>query len=159
MELYLMRHGIADDSQPGQSDEQRKLTAEGKEKVLSVVRMARRGGLNPSLILSSPYVRAMQTAKLVAEVVHYEGDIVPCDSLVPHGSPEDVWRELRIHSDERAILVSSHEPILGQLISFVLNSPALQVEVKKAGITRIDVPGFRGVPRGILQWIITPKIS
>ena len=159
MELYLMRHGIAEDGLAGESDSLRKLTREGREKVAAVVATARRGGMDPSLILSSPYLRAMQTARLVAERLGYEGKIVTSDTLVPHSSPEDVWRELRVYGDERSILLSSHEPLIGSTVGYLLNCPSLALEVKKASVICIELPQTRGVPRGVLQWMITPKIS
>jgi len=123
------------------------------------VKLARQGGMAPSLILTSPYVRAVQTAELAASALNFRGDTVPVPSLVPHGSPEEVWDEIRLFAEHPAILVTSHQPLLGSLIGFLLNSPSLQVEVRKASVTRIDVSPVRGVPRGVLQWLITPRIS
>src|ERR1700760_1085438 len=100
MELYLFRHGIADDPQAGQSDADRALTAEGRRKTAEVIKTARRAGLDPSLIVSSPYKRAMETAQIAADGLDYKGDIVRLDALVPHGSPEKVWNELRDHREE-----------------------------------------------------------
>lgn len=158
MELYLMRHGIAEDGLAAQSDSLRKLTKEGREKVAAVVGAARRGGMGPTLILSSPYLRAMQTARLAAERLGYTGEIVKSDALVPHSCPEDVWRELRVHGGEGSILVSSHEPLLGNTVGYLLNSPSLAVEVRKASIICIELPRMSGQPQGILQWMITPKL-
>ena len=54
MELYLLRHGIAEDGRPGSQDAARELTDEGREKTAAVLKMARQGGIQPSSILSSP---------------------------------------------------------------------------------------------------------
>src|SRR4051812_35137123 len=98
MELYLMRHGIAEDGQPGSADSARSLTPEGRTRAAKVLRLARRTGLQPDLILSSPYVRAMQTAKIASEELSVDTAIVELPALVPHSSPEAVWRELRDYS-------------------------------------------------------------
>ena len=79
-------------------DAGRALTDEGRKKVAEVVKAARRAGVEPSLIVSSPYVRAVETAQIAAEGFEYKGDIVRTEALVPHGSPEKVWAELRDYS-------------------------------------------------------------
>src|SRR5580693_8538723 len=134
MELYLFRHGIAEDAKPGRPDAERALTEEGKKKVAEVVRAARRAGVEPSLIVSSPYVRAVETAQIAVEGFGYKGDIVRTQTLVPFGSPNKVWDELRDYRDEAAILLAGHEPLLSQLASYLLASPALQLEMKKAAM-------------------------
>src|SRR5580693_6387156 len=108
MELYLFRHGIAEDAKPGRPDASRALTDEGRKKIAEVVRTARRAGVEPSLIVSSPYVRAVETARMAAEGFTYKGDVVRLETLVPHGSPEKVWAELRDYREETAILLAGH---------------------------------------------------
>ena len=95
MELYVFRHGIAEISGPGQSDSARALTDQGRKKVAEVVKTARRAGFQPSLIVSSPYVRAIQTAEVAVDELKYHGHVVRTEALVPHGSPEGVWTARR----------------------------------------------------------------
>jgi phosphohistidine phosphatase len=158
MELYLFRHGIAEDARPGRPDANRALTDEGKKKVADVAKAARRAGVEPSLIVSSPYVRAVETARIAAEVFEYKADVVRTETLVPHGSPEKVWAELRDYREEAAILLAGHEPLLSHLASFLLASPALRVELKKAAMMRIDVESFGAMPHGTLRWMMTAKL-
>src|SRR5580658_9895674 len=138
MELYLFRHGIAEDAGPGLPDPKRALTDEGKRKVAEVVKAARRAGVEPSLIISSPYVRAVETARIAVEGFGYKGDLAQTEKLVPHGIPEKVWAELRDYREESAILLAGHEPLLSRLVAYLLASPALRVEMKKAALVRID---------------------
>jgi phosphohistidine phosphatase len=159
VELYVFRHGIAEDAPPGGKDADRALTDDGRKKVVDVVKAARRAGLAPSLIISSPYVRAVQTAKSAAEVLGYKGEIVCIDALVPHGTPEGVWKELRDYSEETAILLAGHEPLLSLLVAHLLAAPELRVEMKKAALVRIDVESFGPAPLGTLRWMITPKLA
>lgn len=158
MELYLFRHGIAEDAKPGRPDANRALTDEGKKKVADVVKAARRAGVEPSLIVSSPYVRAVETARIAAEVFEYKKDVVRTEALVPNGAPEKVWAELRDYREEAAVLLAGHEPLLSHLVSFLLASPALRVEMKKAALVRIDVESFGAMPHGTLRWMITAKL-
>jgi phosphohistidine phosphatase len=163
MELYLFRHGIAEDGDPGSPDSARELTDDGREKAAAVVKMARKTGVRPSLILTSPYVRARQTAQIAADELAFEGDILNIDSLVPHSSPEKVWQSIRDHADETAILLAGHEPLLSQLVAWLLNAPSLRVEMKKAALVRIDVEAPRagrvGPPHGVLRWMMIPKMT
>jgi phosphohistidine phosphatase len=159
MEIYLFRHGIAEDGKPGRSDSARELTDEGREKTAEVVRLALKCGVRPTMILTSPYVRARQTATIAAEELGYHGPVLAAEALVPHSSPEDVWKEIRDHANETSVLLASHEPLLGRTVAFLLNSPNLQVEMKKAAMVRIDVELLRAAPHGILRWMIVPKMA
>lgn len=159
MEIYLFRHGIAEDAQAGKRDADRALLDQGRKKVGEVVKTARRAGLNPSLIVSSPYARAMQTAQVAVDELGYKREIVKIDALVPHGSAEGVWHDLRGFRDEPAILVAGHEPLLSRLTAYLLGAPALRVEMKKAAMVRIDVESFGPSPHGTLRWMITPKLA
>lgn len=159
MELYVFRHGIAEDAPPGGRDADRALTDDGRKKVVDVVKAARRAGLEPSLIISSPYVRAVQTADIAAEVLGHRREIVQTEALVPHGTPEGVWDELRDYREESAVLIAGHEPLLSAVVAHLLAAPALRVEMKKAALVRIDVDTFGPSPLGTLRWMITPKLA
>jgi len=158
MELYLLRHGHAEDAKPGRPDAERALTDEGKKKVADVIKAARRAGVEPSLIVSSPYKRAIETARVAVEGFGYKGEIVRTEALVPHGSTEKVWVELRDYSEEPAILLAGHEPLLSQLVIYLLAAPGLRVEMKKAALVRIDVESLGPRPHGVLRWMLTPKL-
>jgi phosphohistidine phosphatase len=159
VEVYVFRHGIAEDAPPGGRDADRALTDDGRKKVVDVVKAARRSGFAPSLIISSPYVRAVQTADIAAEVLGYKNEIVQTEALVPFGTPEGVWNELRDYSEEKAILLAGHEPLLSRLVAHLLAAPELRVEMKKAALVRIDVESFGPAPLGTLRWMITPKLA
>lgn len=156
MQIYLLRHGIADDARPGGSDADRALTAEGKEKLRRVLKRAR---AELSLILSSPYKRAVETAAIAADVCGYKGKVVLTEALVPHGSPYAVWDELRMRKEETAVLLASHEPLMSTVAAFLLDSPALQVDMKKAALVRIDCDKLGAKPDGVLKWMLTPAVS
>ncbi len=159
MELYILRHGIATDAEPGKPDSSRELTDEGREKVAAVARMARRAGVDPSLILSSPYLRAMQTARVAADEFGYSGHLLKTEALVPFGTPRGVWDELRDHATESSVLLAGHEPLLSQLVSYLLNSPSTLVEMKKATLVRMDISATSAAPRGVLRWMITARLA
>ncbi len=158
MELYLFRHGIAEDAPAGSPDSSRALTPEGRERTAAVVKMARKAGVAPSLIASSPYLRAVQTAEVAAKEFGWGGELLRLKSLVPHGNPEAVWSDIRDLRDESAVVLAGHEPLLSGLAAYLLNAPALVVDMKKSAMLRIDVEGLGVVARGVLRWMIVPKL-
>ena len=83
MEIYILRHGIAEDGQAGQPDSERALTPDGRKKLRTVLRVAANAGVAPSLILTSPYKRALQTAQIAAEILDYKGELLRTKSLEP----------------------------------------------------------------------------
>jgi phosphohistidine phosphatase len=158
MQIYLLRHGIAEDAKPGGPDTERPLTGEGRDRLRRVLKRARTADLDPSLILSSPYRRAVETAEVAAEVLGYKGEIVRTRALVPEASPSDAWEEIRNRKDERAILLASHEPLMSSMAAFLLDSPALRLEMKKAALVRIDCERFGPKAAGVLKWMLTPGV-
>ena len=156
MEIYLLRHGIAEDARAGQSDSARALTAEGREKLKRVLKRAK---VKPALILSSPYRRALETAAVAAEVLDYSGEIVRTPALAPEAQPAGVWEEIRARRGEPSILLASHEPLMSSLAAFLLDCPALQVDMKKAALVRIDCEAAAQRPNGVLKWMLTPAVT
>jgi phosphohistidine phosphatase len=159
MELYLLRHGIAEDASPGIRDEDRKLTDEGREKVRNTLRLAARIGVKPALILTSPFVRAVETAEVAAKALGYEGDLVRTNVLVPDAQPRNVWSEIRTLRDEDQLLLASHNPLCASLAGYLLGAPELSVAFRKGALLRVDFASFGHEPRGVLQWLMTPKMA
>ena len=159
MQIYLLRHGIAEDAQPGRADSERALTSEGREKLRRVLKRGRAAGAAPDLILSSPYRRATETADVAAETLGYQGKVVRTPALLPEASPFDAWEEIRSRHDERSVLLASHEPLMSSLAAFLLGSPALEVDMKKAALVRGDCDRLGPQPKGVLKWMLTPAVA
>jgi phosphohistidine phosphatase len=159
MLIYVLRHGIAETAQAGMRDADRALTEEGFKKLKSILRAVRAAEVSPSVILTSPYRRAVQTAELAAQVLEFEGEVEQVKSLAPASEAEDVWEDIRLHRQADQVLLSGHEPLLGQVIGFLLGVPSLQVDLKKAGIACVQVDAFGPRPRGVLKWLLAPKLA
>lgn len=159
MQLYLLRHGIAEDGRPGQSDSDRALTSEGFAKLRGVLEAARDAGVSPSLILTSPYRRALETAQVAAQALHYKEDLLRTPALTPESTPEAVWEELRLHNGEPQILAAGHEPLFSALTGFLLGCPNLPLDFKKGAMVRIDFERLGPQPHGVLKWMLTPKLA
>jgi phosphohistidine phosphatase len=156
VQIYLLRHGIADNTTP---DSERALTAEGREKLRRVLARARAAGVAPGLILSSPYRRALETAEVAAEILGYQGKVVKTRALTPDAAPFETWEEIRKRPEEPAILLASHEPLMSSLTAFLLSSPALVVDMKKAALVRVDCERLGPEPKGVLKWMLTPATA
>ena len=159
MELYLLRHGIAEEQSATGRDPDRRLTEEGREKLRLVLKRAQSAGVSPSLIISSPYKRALETAEIAASELDYKGKILRAGTLVPDSSPPSVWSEIREHRSESALLLAGHEPLFSQTVAFLLGSTREMVEFKKAALVRIDIHNFGPQPQGVLQWMLAPKLA
>jgi phosphohistidine phosphatase len=159
MEIYLLRHGIAEDQQAGSRDADRALTAEGKKRLREVLQTAKNAGVQPELIVTSPFRRARETAQIAAEALGTKEPLIASESLTPMGDARDVWNEIRVHKDVPSLLLASHEPLTGLLAAYLLNSPNLAIDVKKGAIIRIDVDSFGAQPRGVLRWMLTPRLA
>jgi phosphohistidine phosphatase len=159
MQLYLLRHGIAEKGRPGGRDADRALTPEGKKKLRDVLRTAARAGVAPDYVLTSPYLRAVETADIATAVLDCKASITRSNALVPDSSPQDLWQEIRIYRGAGQILVSSHEPLLSRSVAYLLSSPSLAVDMKKGGLVRIDLEAFGPEPRGLLKWYLVPKLA
>ena len=160
MQIYLLRHGIAEDARPGQADADRALTTEGVKKLREMLKRALLAGVAPSVIVTSPYVRARQTAELAAEILGYEEALAPSSKLTPMASPADTWEEVRALRREPSLLLVGHEPHMSSFTGFLLGAPELRVDFKKGAMVRIDLLDMGAQkPRGVLKWMMAPKLA
>ncbi len=112
MKLWILRHGEAEGH--ARTDAERNLTEHGRGEVLRSA--AHLIGQPLSAIIASPYVRAQQTAQLVREALGFEAQIRTVPWLTPEGNPVQVLEKL--DTDDNVLLVS-HQPLVGNLISFL----------------------------------------
>ncbi|MBC3303454.1 phosphohistidine phosphatase SixA [Pseudomonas sp. SWRI18] len=112
MKVWILRHGEAEGQAP--TDAERNLTEQGRAEVLRSA--AHLIGQPLGAIIASPYVRAQQTAHLVREALGFAADIRTVPWLTPEGNPLQVLEKL--DSDDNVLLVS-HQPLVGSLISFL----------------------------------------
>ncbi|MFN7918671.1 MAG: phosphohistidine phosphatase SixA [Bryobacteraceae bacterium] len=159
MELYLLRHGIAEPGKPGSPDSDRALTPEGIRKLRGVLRAAKAAELAPGLIVSSPYRRAIETAEIAARALGYQGEVAQSAALVPASRPSSVWDEVRTLAAFEQVLLVGHEPLFSQTCAYLLASPAMLVDFKKGAIARIDFDSLGQQPKGVLRWLLTPKLA
>jgi phosphohistidine phosphatase len=159
MQVYLLRHGIAEDGHSGQPDADRALTSEGRKKLRQVLQTAAKAGVQPALIMSSPLTRAIQSAEVAQRILGYRGEILRTKSLAPGVGVEQVWDEIRTHRDQNSLLLAGHNPQFEHLAGYLLGQPNLKMEFKKGALLRVDVETFGAQPRGVLRWCLTAKLA
>lgn len=159
MILYLVRHGIAiergDPDCPPETE--RYLTRDGIKKTREVAKGIAALKIEPALLISSPYVRAMQTAEIFADALsHPREKIRQSPNLRPGSNPSDFLKELA-HVKAHEIMAFGHAPQLDQLIATATASRGVFTALKKAGTAALD---FESIAPGkaTLLWLLPPKI-
>lgn len=160
MEIYVVRHGIAIDREDPKCppDPERYLTEEGIEKTKKVAAAIAALDVSPDLFLSSPYVRAMQTAEIFAAALDYaKQKIRQTDLLLPGAEPTVFFRELAKDKHTGSLFIFGHAPQLDDVIATALGSKRHVTSLKKAGIALLEMKRV-SPPNGQLVWLATPKI-
>ena len=161
MNLYILRHAIAiERGTPGyENDAERPLTPKGERKLGRIARAMRRLDLELDLVLTSPYVRARQTAERVVEVLKLEKRMEFTDTLIPGGDSTALVNLISSHpqAPENVLLVG-HEPYLSGLVSLlVAGAEGFVVELKKGGLCKLTVDQLKHGRCAELSWLLTPK--
>ena len=157
-ELYLIRHGLAEERGNAWPDDgKRPLTEEGMDSMRKEARGLARLGVVLDVVLSSPLVRARQTADLVAGGLEPRPPIVNVESLTPEGSYAAVVADLEKHARKKRIALVGHEPAIGELAARLIGSRH-SFEFKKGAVCRIDVAAIPPSGPGNLRWLLTPKV-
>ena len=160
MQLYIVRHGIAVDRESPKCppDPERFLTEEGVEKTEQVARGVAETGAVPDLMLSSPYVRAIQTAEVFAAVLEFpKQKIRKTDLLLPGAESLQLFRELSKDKDLSSVFVFGHAPHVDDLLATSLGSRHHLTSLKKAGVALVELKRLVP-PSGELIWLATPKL-
>ncbi|HEX9046320.1 MAG TPA: phosphohistidine phosphatase SixA [Verrucomicrobiae bacterium] len=161
MELYLLRHGIA--VEPGtagfDNDGDRPLTSKGRRQLRKIAGNLKELDCDFDLILSSPLLRARQTAEIVADKLKLKKKLRICEALAPGGAARLWMRQLeREKPTPKRVLLVGHEPDLSSLVSLLLaGKTGLEVEFKKAGLCKLEADKLRAGKCAKLAWLLTPK--
>ena len=158
LELYLIRHGIAaerGDEYP--DDSKRPLTSEGIAALRKEAKALDTLAVSFDHIITSPLVRAKQTADVFVQHLKVKPSLSTSDALAPAGSHAGVVQDVVKHAKKGRIALVGHEPNLGELAARLIGSRTPLV-FKKGGICRIDFEVLPPKGAGQLRWFITPKM-
>lgn len=156
MKLYLVRHGEAENINPGKPDSERKLTNEGKENLYTGCKKWVPLIKHLDYIVSSPKVRAYETAMIAKEVLNYEKDIITDKRLSGIGRPEDIVELVNSLKAENVMIVG-HEPDFSEYVSALVSGTGMVINFKKGMIVRISFSGKARLGTGALDFAIPLK--
>ena len=118
----------------------------------------RRLGISFDTILTSPLVRARQTAEIVAEALGLEGQLEEISELAPEKSVDHLISGLSRFHDRENLLLVGHNPLLIHAFSFLISGKDnLEIDLKKGGLGCIETDGLPPRAPGQLHWFLTPK--
>ena len=159
MDCILLRHGIAverDEWKGAEGD--RPLTEKGKQRVAQVAAGLSRLDVQPTHVLSSPLIRAIETAKIVHRSLQVGSAVQIVDALLPNAPPDRLLSIFHDLPPESCVLCVGHEPHLGMVASVLLaGRPSQAFPFKKAGACLIDLTAPVKPGRGVLRWWLPPS--
>ncbi len=155
MEIYLVRHGAAHTKE---DDPERHLNKDGLDQCHLTGRALRRLGIMFDLVISSPKVRARQTAEIIAEEVGYSNnEIKVTETLEPTAFPKDTISYLNNFTEKNNIMLAGHLPLRGNLASGLLSeNTQISLYFEAGAVCQIDVDQPIS-HTGIFRWFLTPE--
>lgn len=159
MHCVLFRHGIAIDRQEWEGpEEDRPLTDRGAKRVAQAVGGLKWLELQPTHVISSPLLRAIETAKILQEMHRIRSAVQIADELLPDASPDRLLARLSELPPESCVYCVGHEPHLGLAASLMLaGKPSMGFPFKKAGACLIEIAMPLKPGRGLLRWWMGPS--
>jgi phosphohistidine phosphatase len=155
MRLVVFRHGIAQDKDDPRCppDPERRLTSKGVRRTRQAAKGLAALGVAPDAVLSSPYLRARETADIAVDVLRLRLRVVETPALLPESSPSNLVRVLQtIRAGE--VLLAGHAPHVDRAVARLLGSGAPLTELKKAGAACLESSGGK---RWRLVWLLGPE--
>jgi phosphohistidine phosphatase len=155
MDLILLRHGKAEDYHKD-GDSARELVGKGREQARRAACLLRDTRWLPEIVLTSPLVRARQTADEFCETAGLPGAVIQ-GWLACGMNPEEALQELVGFGEFKRVAIVGHEPDFSGLIEWLLGTSHGGVEVKKGAIAclRIQPPSRQG----LLRFLIPPRLA
>jgi phosphohistidine phosphatase len=161
MKIHVLRHGIAvvRGDLDVENDSERQLTLKGKRQLWQTAAAMKTMGLRFDLILSSPYLRAKQTAEIIAESLKLKKQLGFANALAPDGSPKNLIGQLNeLKPAPENVLLVGHEPYLSCLISLLTTGGTdLMMDFKKSGLCKLETETLSHDRCATLVWLLTPK--
>jgi phosphohistidine phosphatase len=158
VDIYILRHGRAEKRAPSvRGDEARALTGEGRTEILGVAEFLASRDVVFGCIATSPYVRSIETAQIVAKALGKRGLVVQWDELTPGSGIEALESRIAGRSEEESCLIVGHEPLLGKFTGYMISGGGdAAIAMGKGGLAKIRNARFDPVS-GELQWLLTVR--
>jgi phosphohistidine phosphatase len=160
MDIYILRHGIAvPHGTHGVSENDRPLTGEGEKETRRAAKGMRELKLDFDVILSSPYLRAKQTAEITADILGFKKRLRFSEHLISEGDPKKLVDEINgLEPAPQSIVLVGHEPYLSSLISVLTTGHRnLNVAFKKGGLCKLSAVSLHYGKCARLEFLFTPR--
>lgn len=159
MDVYVLRHGKAEvRSSNVKSDYRRELTVTGKKELECISKSIKNMNIKFDYIVSSPLLRAKQTAEIVmSRVKSKKRSIIFWNELKPESSVDNILKRLCDLKHDSSILLVGHEPILSEMIGSLISSSGVSISLKKGGFAHVQCIVQNSILVGSLRSILTPK--
>ncbi len=160
MELYLLRHAIAVEREDfSGEDSERPLTPDGKKKMRRIAKGIRALRLNYGVVLSSPYLRAQQTAKILVAQSGERRRLRLTDALRPCGDQRILINEIAaLDGHGKSIVLVGHEPSLSALAAMLIfGKPGAGLMLKKGGLCKLTIERLHFGRCAEMEWLLTPR--
>jgi phosphohistidine phosphatase len=162
MELLILRHAIAfpRDAKRWPDDSDRPLTMEGVKRARRAAQGLKRIAKKPALVLTSPLVRARDTAGIFAQGAGWP-KAVDTAALSPGASPDELFEALKRQPGKpECVAVVGHQPHLGRLLALCLrgDTRAEAFELRKSAVVCVRFEGSPRARQGVLEWLLSPRI-
>lgn len=155
MKLLIVRHATAVRSDtPDLADEDRPLTSRGRKRFKKAAKGLAEILASPDLLLTSPLLRARETAKIAGKVWKVEPTEEP---LLSGGTPEALLAAVATHPEDSVVALVGHEPDLGRLLAHVVGGVGERLPFKRGGAALVELEGGEG-GGGRLIWFMPPRL-
>jgi phosphohistidine phosphatase len=155
MNIFLIRHGAAEEKTLFGKDSERKLTSKGKTDLKRSIDIYKPLLVNIETVISSPYKRAFQTAEIVQEELKLKKDILIDNRLSPGSRIENIL-ELCNEIDTDNVALIGHEPDISQHVSDLSSNSGIKINIRKGSIVKISFISKPRLSEGILEFLLPP---
>jgi len=153
MNVYILRHARADFSSKGEDPP---VSEQGEKQAVHVMKVAKENwGFRPTVVVSSPILRARQTGEIVRKTMGGSYKVVVDDSLSPDSKPKDVLSFLsKLKKDDDVVLIS-HMPLIFELLYELIGGRG-EVELLNGSIAAVEFKRRAAPGKGKLVWLVQP---
>jgi phosphohistidine phosphatase len=156
MVVYVVRHAEAVEGSDSLQDGWRYLTEKGRTTAEKIASAIVKLGPKPRLTITSPLMRAVQTAEIAATKACRKNVVVASHLLLPDADVSELAVYVRECGDAKRIMLVGHEPQLGALVATLLGRPDVEISLRKGSCVALELDGDRQDKPATFLWYLTP---